>query len=126
MCSSSVPRREEIVALTVKLAYDEGCTVLSFDGINVSDNSVYRHRILPAVADIISPVRRCAVNAFGRELPKLLYPMGGGATAVRRSAGGIQQGCHLRPLGYSARGVTILKEFKAAPLFLRDVNRRVH
>lgn len=92
------------MALTVKLAYDEGCTVLSFNGTNASDNSVYRHRSLPAVAEIISPVGRYTVNAYGKEPPKLLYPMGGGVTAVRRPAGGIQPGCHIRPLGYSARG----------------------
>lgn len=42
--------------------------------------------------------------------------MGGETTALITSAGGVQQGCNIGPLGYSTwGGMTILKNVKAAP-----------
>lgn len=35
------------MALAAKIAYEEGCTVLSFDGTNAF-NSVHRYRLVPA------------------------------------------------------------------------------
>ena len=45
----------EIMALTATLGFGEGCTILSGDGANAF-NSIYRHRFLPALADIVPPV----------------------------------------------------------------------
>ena len=40
----------EIMALTATLDFEEGCTILSYDGGNAF-NSIYRHRFLPALAE---------------------------------------------------------------------------
>ena len=37
----------EIMALTVTIGFEEGCTTLSYDGANAL-NSIYRHGFLPA------------------------------------------------------------------------------
>ena len=37
----------EIMALTARLSFEEGCTILSYDGANAF-NSIYRHRFLRA------------------------------------------------------------------------------
>lgn len=76
------------MSLTMKLACEEGCTVLSFDRINVS-NSMYHHYILPALAEIVPPLGRHAINTYDREPPKLVYIVGGGGktTAIRSARG---------------------------------------
>ena len=42
----------EIMAFTATLGFEEGCTILSYDGANAF-NSIYRHRFLPALAEIV-------------------------------------------------------------------------
>ena len=36
----------EIMAFTATLGFEEGCTILSYDGVNAF-NSIHRHRFLP-------------------------------------------------------------------------------
>ena len=48
----SVSGGVEIMALTATLRLEEGCTILSYDGTN-GFNSIYRHRLLPALAEIV-------------------------------------------------------------------------
>lgn len=74
-----------------------------FDGTDAF-NSVYHHRILPALAEIVPPVRRYAINVYGRGPPKLLNIMGYETTAVYGSARGVQLRCNNDPLGYSREG----------------------
>lgn len=63
------------MSLIVELACEEGCTVLSFDRTNVSD-SIYRHYTLPALAEVVPPLGRHAINVYDREPPKLVYVIG--------------------------------------------------
>ena len=42
----------EIMALTATLGFEEGCTILSYNGANAF-NSIYYHRFLPALAEIV-------------------------------------------------------------------------
>lgn len=56
----------KILALIAELAFTEGCMVLSFDGI-IAFNSMYRHSILAAPAEIITPIGRHAINIYKRE-----------------------------------------------------------
>ena len=42
----------EIMVLTATPGFEEGCTILSYDGANVF-NSIYRHRFLPALVEIV-------------------------------------------------------------------------
>ena len=53
-------------------------------------------------------------NLYTREPPKLLFALHGGLEVVE-SARGVQQGCNLGPLCYSAGSLKILKEFRANP-----------
>ena len=39
------------MALTATLGFEEGCTILSYDGANAF-NGIYRHRFLPALTEI--------------------------------------------------------------------------
>ena len=43
----------EIMAFTATLGFEEGCTILLYDGANAF-NGIYRHRFLPALAEIVS------------------------------------------------------------------------
>ena len=104
----------EIMALTATLGFEEGCTILSYDGANAF-NSIYRHRFLPALAEIVPSVVPYASNLYAREPPKLLFALDGGGSEVVESARGVQQGCNLGPLCYSAGSLKILKEFRANP-----------
>ena len=45
----------EIMALTATLSLEEGYTILSYDGASAF-NSIYRHRFLPALAEIVPSV----------------------------------------------------------------------
>ena len=45
----------EIMALAATLVLENGCTFLSYDGANAL-NSIYRHRFLPALAEIVPSV----------------------------------------------------------------------
>ena len=103
----------EIMAFTATLGFKEGCTILSYDGANAF-NSIYRHRFLPALAEIVPSVVPYASNLYAREPPKLLFALDGGLEVVG-SARGVQQGCNLGPLCYSAGALKILKEFRANP-----------
>ena len=102
------------MALTVKLGFEGGCTILSYDGANAF-HSIYRHRLLPALAEIVSSVVPYASNLYAREPPKLRFALDGGGLEVVKSAGGVQQGRNLGPLCYSAGSLKILKEFRVNP-----------
>ena len=102
------------MALTATLGFEEGCTILSYDGANAF-NSIYRHRFLPALAEIVPSVVPYASNLYAREPPKLLFALDGGGSEVVESARGVQQGYNLGPLCYSAGSLKILKEFRANP-----------
>ena len=102
------------MALAANLAFQEGRTVLSFDGANAF-NSIYRHRMPPALAEIIPSATIYATNLYARQPPKLLFAMEGRATEVIPSARGVQQGCNLGPLCYSAGSLKLLREFQTNP-----------
>ena len=53
----------EIMSFTTTLGFEEGCAILSYDGANAF-NSIYRHRFLPALAEIVPSVVPYASN-FG-------------------------------------------------------------
>ena len=46
------PDGVEIMVLTSTLGFEQGFTILSYNGANVF-NSIYRHRFLPALAEIV-------------------------------------------------------------------------
>ena len=75
----------------------------------------HRHRFLPALAEIVPSVVPYASNLYAREPPKLLFALDGGGLEVVESVRGVQQGCNLGPLCYSAGSLKILKEFRANP-----------
>ena len=64
----------ETVALIATMSSEEGCTILSYDGANAL-NSIYRHRFLPARAEIVPSVVPYAANLYAREPPKLLFAL---------------------------------------------------
>ena len=84
----------EIMALTATLGFEEGCNILSYDVANVF-NSIYRHRFLPALAEIVPSVVPYASNLYAREPPKLMLALDGGGLEVVGSARGVQQGLNL-------------------------------
>ena len=102
----------EIMAFTATLGFEERCTILSYYGANAF-NSIYRHRFLPALAEIVPSVVPYASSLYARESPKLLFALDGGGLEVVEPARGVQQGCNLGPLCYSAGSLKILKEFRA-------------
>ena len=65
------------MAQIATLGFKEGCTILSYDGANAY-NSIYRHRLLRALAEIVPSVVPYAANVYARELPKLLFALEGG------------------------------------------------
>ena len=102
------------MAFTARLSFEEGCTILSYDGANAF-NSIYRHRFLPVLTEIVPSGIPYASNLYAREPLKLLFALDGGGLEVVESARGVQQGCNLGPIYYSAGSLKILKEFKANP-----------
>ena len=62
VCSGGV----EIMAFTTTLGFEEGCTILPYDGANAF-NSIYHHRFLPALAEIVPSVVLYASNLYSRE-----------------------------------------------------------
>ena len=56
-----------------------------------------------------------ASNLYAREPSKLMFALDGGGLEVVESAQGVQQGCKLGPLCYSAGSLKILKEFRDNP-----------
>ena len=104
----------EIMALRATLGLEEGCTILSYGVANVF-NRIYRRKLLPALAEIVPSVVPYASNVYAREPKKLLFALDGGGLEVTKSARGVQQGCNLGPLCYSAGSLKILKEYRAIP-----------
>ena len=105
----------EIMVFTATLGFEEGCTILSYDGANAFD-SIYRHRFLPALVEIVPSEIPYASNLYAQEQhPKLLVALDGGGLEVVESARAVQQGCNLGPLCYSAGSLKILREFRANP-----------
>ena len=49
------------MALMATLGFEEGCAILSYDGTNAF-NTIYRHRFVPAVAEIVPSVVPYAAN----------------------------------------------------------------
>ncbi|CAN0398019.1 unnamed protein product, partial [Ascophyllum nodosum] len=103
----------EIMALTATLGFEEGCTILSYDGANAF-NSIYRHRFLPALwkSSLSGPLRIKPVRTGTPKTPVCTrrWRFGSGRVST-----GVQQGCNLGPLCYSAGSLKILKEFRANP-----------
>ena len=56
----------EIMELTATLGLEEGSTILSSNGANAF-NSIYRHRFLPALGEIVPSVVPNASNLYARE-----------------------------------------------------------
>ena len=104
----------EIMELTATLGLEEGCTILSYDGANAF-NRIYSHRFLPALAEIVLSVVSYGSNMYAREPPKLLFALDAGGLEMVESARGVQQGCNLGPLCYSAGSLKILKQFRSNP-----------
>ena len=96
------------MVLTATLSFEKGCTILSCDGANAF-NSIYHHRFLPALAEIVPSVVPYASNLYAREPPKLLFALDSGGSGVVESARGVQQGCNLSSLCYNAGSLKILK-----------------
>ena len=66
-----------IMALTGTLGFDEGFTILPYDGENGS-NSIYCHRFLHTLVEIVPSVVPYASNLFAQESPKRLFALDGG------------------------------------------------
>ena len=75
----------------------------------------HTHTHTHTLAEIVPSVVPYASNLYAREPPKLLFALDGGGSEVVESARGVQQGCNLGPLCYSADSLKILKEFRANP-----------
>ena len=69
--------RVEIMALTGTLGFDEGFTILPYDGENAS-NSIYCHRFLHALVEIVPSVVPYASRLCAQEPPKRLFALDGG------------------------------------------------
>ena len=80
-----------MMALTVPLGFEEGCTILSYGRVNAF-NSICRDRFLPALTEIVPTLVPYALNLYAREPPKLLFALDGGGLEVVESARGVQQG----------------------------------
>ena len=65
------------MAFTATLGFEEGCTMLSY-GRASAFNTIYRHRFLPALAEIVPSGVTYASNMYAREPPKLLFALDGG------------------------------------------------
>ena len=102
------------MALTATLCFEEGCLILSYDGANAF-NSIYHNRFLPALVETVPSVAPYASNLYAREPPKLLFALDGGGLEVIESARGVQQGCNLGALCYSAGSLKIRKQLRANP-----------
>lgn len=66
--------RVELTAHIARQGFEEGCTILSYDGANTL-NSMYRHTFLPQLA-VVTPVAvNYATNFYAGKSPKLLLAM---------------------------------------------------
>lgn len=72
------------MTLAATLEFQEGCTNLSFDGTN-APNSIYRHGMLPALAEVVPGAADSVVNIHAREPPNLLFAMDGRAGRPKSS-----------------------------------------
>ena len=77
------------MVLTAALSVEESCTFLSYDGAKVF-NSIYRHKFLPAVAEIVPSGSPYASDLHACEPPKLLFALDGGGLEVVEFAWGAQ------------------------------------
>ena len=102
------------MALIATLGFEGNCIILSYDGANAL-NSMYHHRFLSTLAEIVPSVVLYASNLYSRDRPKQLVALDGGGLEVVVSARGVEQGCNLGPLCYSAGSLKILREFRANP-----------
>ena len=59
------------MTFTATLSFEEGCTIISYGGANAF-TSIYRHRFLPALAEIVPSVVLYVSNLYARKPPKLL------------------------------------------------------
>ena len=82
----------DIMALTAILGFGKSCTILAYDGINAF-NSIYPHRFLPALAEIVPSMVPYVSNLYARTPLKLLFALDGGGLEVIESARGVRQGC---------------------------------
>lgn len=103
--------RVEVITLAVSLGFQENCTILSFDEANAL-NSIYLHRMLPALVEVVLVATHYDINVYAREPPKLLFAMDGYANEIIPAARGVQQGCNLVSLCYRAGSLKILREFR--------------
>ena len=67
-----------------------------------------------------------ASNVYAREPLKLLFALDGGGLEVVESARGVQQGCNLGPVCYSAGSLKILKEIQGYSTGARSESGFVH
>ena len=65
--------------------------------------------------EIVRTAVTYAPNLYAREPPNLLFALDGGGSEVVESARGVQQGCNLDSLCYSAGSLRILKESRDNP-----------
>ena len=110
----ATPGGTEIMTTRANLAYQQGYAIVTFDARNAF-NSMKRRQILPAMATIIPPVVPYVNNVYAREPPRLLFRTQAGKTEVIESHRGVQQGCALGPLCYSAGSLQLLKDFRDDP-----------
>ena len=96
------------------LAHQQGSSLLSFDGRNAF-NSLQRSKILAALAEIVPVALPYVADLYAREPSKLLFKMRDGGTRVIASRSGVQQGCAIGPLCFSAGSLPILRAFQERP-----------
>ena len=72
--AQAVSGKVEGMALAATLGFEEGCTILANDGANAF-NSIYYHRFLPAVAEIVPSMAPYVANLYGREPSKALFAL---------------------------------------------------
>ena len=104
----------DVMALTATLGFEEGYTILSYDGANAF-NSIYCLRFFQALAETVPSVTPYTSNLYAREPPKPLFSLDDGGSEVVESTRGVQQGYNLGHLCYSAGSLKILKKFTINP-----------
>ena len=107
------------MALTAILGFKEGCTILSYDGAN-SFNSIYHHRFMPALAEIVPSVVSYALDLYVGEPPKLVEDLAAFTTLVVSSRVLPQVFWAL----HTSANLSVLGQ-KSKPVACGDVLRRV-
>ena len=102
----------EIMALTATLGFEEGCNILSYDGVNAF-NGIYRHSFLPALAEIVPSVVPYASNCTHNPRNSSLHL----TLEVWKwlSQCGEYNNDAVQALFATAGSLKILKEFRASP-----------